>query len=66
MGGAGAAVAELARGAGGLHLGLPDAFIEHMSREQLLAQVGLDAAGIEAAVCKRWPKQPVAVRSATG
>ena len=70
QGGAGTAVAELLAANGLntpiLHLGLPDAFIEHMSREQLLAQVGLDAAGIEAAVCKRWPKQPVAVRSATG
>ena len=30
-----------------LHLGLPDRFLEHASREQLLADCGLDAQGIE-------------------
>ncbi|MCX8048679.1 MAG: 1-deoxy-D-xylulose-5-phosphate synthase [Methylohalobius sp.] len=29
-----------------LHLGLPDRFLEHGSREELLAEVGLDASGI--------------------
>ena len=29
-----------------LNLGLPDHFVEHGTREELLAQVGLDAAGI--------------------
>ncbi len=38
-----------------LHLGLPDAFQHHASREQLLAEAGLDAAGIRAAVLRRWP-----------
>jgi 1-deoxy-D-xylulose-5-phosphate synthase len=70
MGGAGSAVAELLAAHGIvtplLQLGLPDAFIEHMSREQLLAQVGLDAAGIKAGILKRWPQQPVPVRSAAG
>ena len=39
-----------------LHLGLPDAFQHHASREDLLAEAGIDAAGIRAAVLKRWPK----------
>jgi 1-deoxy-D-xylulose-5-phosphate synthase len=38
-----------------LHLGLPDEFQHHASREQLLSEAGLDAAGIRAAVLKRWP-----------
>ncbi|HWT14375.1 MAG TPA: 1-deoxy-D-xylulose-5-phosphate synthase [Patescibacteria group bacterium] len=70
MGGAGSAVAELLAAHGLvmpiLHLGLPDTFIEHMSREQLLHQVGLDAAGLKASILKRWPQQPVPVRSAAG
>ena len=36
-----------------LNIGLPDAFIEHGSREQLLADCGLDAAGIEANIRTR-------------
>lgn len=49
MGGAGGAVCEhLARTeARVLCLGLPDRFQEHASREELLAEAGLDAAGIE-------------------
>jgi 1-deoxy-D-xylulose-5-phosphate synthase len=70
MGGAGSAVAELLAAHGLatpiLHLGLPDLFIEHMTREQLLHEVGLDVAGIKAAILKRWPQQPVPVRSAAG
>jgi len=58
-GGAGSGVAELLAAEGiampVLHLGLPDAFQHHGSREQLLAEAGLDAAGIRAAVLKRWP-----------
>ena len=50
MGGAGSAVAEAAAalgfGAHMLHLGLPDRFIDHGDPVQLLAQCGLDAAGI--------------------
>jgi 1-deoxy-D-xylulose-5-phosphate synthase len=38
-----------------LPLGLPDRFLEHGSREQLLAEAGLDAASIEAAVRARFP-----------
>ena len=58
-GGAGSGVAELLSAEGVvmpvLHLGLPDAFQHHASREQLLAEAGLDAAGIRAAVLRRWP-----------
>ena len=39
-----------------LHLGLPDAFQHHASREDLLAEAGIDAAGIRAAVLERWPQ----------
>ena len=39
-----------------LHLGLPDAFQHHASREDLLAEAGIDAAGIRAAVLRRWPQ----------
>jgi len=56
-GGAGAAVAEAlaARGLAPamLHLGLPDQFIDHGDQFQLLASVGLDAAGILTAVRAR-------------
>ena len=59
MGGAGSGVAELLAAEGIalpiLHLGLPDAYLEHASREDLLAQAGLDVAGIRAAIVKRWP-----------
>lgn len=59
-GGAGSGVAELLAAEGitlpMLHLGLPDAFQHHASREQLLAEAGLDAAGIRAAVLQRWPQ----------
>jgi len=59
MGGAGSAVAELLASEGIsktiLHLGLPDRYLEHASREDLLAHVGLDFAGVRAAISKRWP-----------
>ncbi|AVY67085.1 1-deoxy-D-xylulose-5-phosphate synthase [Xanthomonas translucens pv. undulosa] len=59
-GGAGAGVAELLNAEGVLrpllHLGLPDAFQHHASREQLLAEAGIDAAGIRAAILARWPQ----------
>ena len=58
-GGAGSGVAELLAAEGIampiLHLGLPDEYQHHASREQLLAEAGLDVAGIRAAVLKRWP-----------
>ncbi|MBA3929027.1 1-deoxy-D-xylulose-5-phosphate synthase [Pseudoxanthomonas japonensis] len=59
MGGAGSGVAELLNAEGVslpvLHLGLPDEFQHHASREDLLAEAGIDAAGIRTAVLKRWP-----------
>lgn len=59
-GGAGSAVAELLNAENVLrpilHLGLPDAFQHHASREDLLAEAGIDAAGIRAALLKRWPQ----------
>lgn len=58
MGGAGSAVAELLNEANLplpiLHLGLPDEFQHHASREDLLAEAGLDAAGIRASLLGRW------------
>ncbi|NIF18024.1 1-deoxy-D-xylulose-5-phosphate synthase [Pantoea sp. Cy-639] len=60
MGGAGAAVGEfLAREAVVkplLHLGLPDIYVEHAKPAQMLAECGLDAAGIEASVTARLTK----------
>jgi len=51
-----------------LHLGLPDRFLEHASREQLLAEAGIDAAGMRNAIVRHWPQfapKPVAeIRSA--
>jgi 1-deoxy-D-xylulose-5-phosphate synthase len=59
-GGAGSGVAELLAAEGiampMLHLGLPDAFQHHGSREELLAEAGLDAAGIRASLLRRWPR----------
>ncbi len=56
-GGAGAAVAEALAQLGLsvpiLHLGLPDAFIEHGDHATMLAACGLDAAGIEQAIRQR-------------
>jgi 1-deoxy-D-xylulose-5-phosphate synthase len=58
MGGAGSAVGEALQAAGVLkpllQLGLPDTFIEHGDPVQLMALQGLDTAGIEAAVRRRF------------
>jgi 1-deoxy-D-xylulose-5-phosphate synthase len=57
-GGAGSGVAELlaARGVNVpmLQLGLSDRFLEHASRDELLASEGLDAVGIENAIRRRF------------
>ena len=57
MGGAGSAVAEALAKDGVttplLHLGLPDRFVEHGDTAKLLAECGLDSAGIAAAVRAR-------------
>jgi len=62
-GGAGAGVGELLAAAGVsiplLHLGLPDRIVDHGDPAVLMAQVGLDAAGIGAAIRHRfaWPAE---------
>ncbi len=60
MGGAGSGVAELLSAENILmpilHLGLPDYFQHHASREDLLEEAGIDANGIRAAVLRRWPQ----------
>ena len=59
MGGAGSAVSEFFRreaiAVDLLQLGLPDCYQEHASREQLLAEAGIDSTGIQAAITARWP-----------
>jgi 1-deoxy-D-xylulose-5-phosphate synthase len=68
MGGAGSAVQEALAAAGVqipvLMLGLPDEFVEHGDPAKLLAICGLDAAGIEQSVLKRFGAKPVLVRAA--
>jgi len=58
MGGAGSAVLEALQAADVmkpvLQLGLPDRFIEHGDPAKLLASIGLDAAGIEASISRRF------------
>ncbi|HEY0860647.1 MAG TPA: 1-deoxy-D-xylulose-5-phosphate synthase [Pseudoxanthomonas sp.] len=70
MGGAGSGVAELLNGEGitlpVLHLGLPDEFQHHASREDLLAEAGIDAAGIRTRVLKRWPPLGAVPKTAAG
>ena len=60
MGGAGSAVCEALQKAdvlkSVLNLGLSDEFIEHGDPAKLMALQGLDAAGIEAAIAKKWPQ----------
>ena len=68
MGGAGSAVMEALQLLGlvrpVLTLGLPDQFIEHGDPARLISLCGLDAAGIEASIIKRFGAQPALVRSA--
>jgi len=67
MGGAGSAVQEALATAGiaipVLSLGLPDEFVEHGDAAKLLAMCGLDAAGIEQSILKRFGAKPALVRS---
>jgi 1-deoxy-D-xylulose-5-phosphate synthase len=67
-GGAGSAVIEALQSLGlktpVLALGLPDQFIEHGDPAKLLAMCGLDAAGMEQAILKRFPARPALVHSA--
>jgi 1-deoxy-D-xylulose-5-phosphate synthase len=67
-GGAGSAVGELlaARGVETplLQLGLPDAFLEPATREQLLTEAGLDIEGIRRSILARFPQHAPALRNA--
>jgi 1-deoxy-D-xylulose-5-phosphate synthase len=67
-GGAGSAVSETLAAAAvqlpQLHLGIPDRFIEHGSRDTCLAAAGLDLAGLTASVDRWWALQtPDRIRS---
>jgi 1-deoxy-D-xylulose-5-phosphate synthase len=68
MGGAGSAVQEALAAAGilvpVLSLGLPDVFVEHGDPVKLMAMCGLDAAGIEQSILKRFGTRPALVRAA--
>jgi 1-deoxy-D-xylulose-5-phosphate synthase len=68
MGGAGSAVGEALAVHGMmvplLHLGIPDKFIEHGSRDTCLAAAGLDLAGLTTSVDRWWaPQSQERVRS---
>ena len=67
-GGAGSAVVELFAANGIespiLQLGLPDAFLEHATRGELLAEAGLDAVGIRRAILARFPRHAKAAQGA--
>jgi 1-deoxy-D-xylulose-5-phosphate synthase len=69
-GGAGSAVLELLAGCGiplpTLTLGIPDHFVEHGSREDCLAEAGLDLPGLEGAVRRWWETQSIAKMKALG
>jgi len=68
MGGAGSAVLEALQAAGlnrpVLQLGLPDDFIEHGDPVKLMSRCGLDAAGIEQSILKRFGARPQLVKPA--
>ncbi len=70
MGGAGSAVLEALAQARieipVLTLGLPDTFVEHGDPARLLAQCGLDAAGIEQSIQRRFGAPPALLRAAAG
>jgi 1-deoxy-D-xylulose-5-phosphate synthase len=61
MGGAGSGVSEVLATAGlqlpTLHIGIPDRFIEHGTRETCLARAGLDLAGLSSQVETWWALQ---------
>jgi len=63
-GGAGSAVLEVLQRMGSpvpvLQIGVPDAFVEHGSREDNLAAAGLDAASVRTAVERFWRSQGIA------
>ncbi|WP_462379816.1 1-deoxy-D-xylulose-5-phosphate synthase [Pseudomonas sp. Marseille-QA0892] len=65
MGGAGSAVSEFLASEGRaepiLQLGLPDRYVEHAKPEEMLAECGLDATGIERAIRARLIDPPKAI-----
>ncbi|MFA6228792.1 MAG: 1-deoxy-D-xylulose-5-phosphate synthase [Rhodanobacter sp.] len=67
-GGAGSAVAECLAAHGItlsiLHLGLPDVYLEHGSREEVLSMAGLDLPGIRHAIRARFPPSMITVNAA--
>jgi 1-deoxy-D-xylulose-5-phosphate synthase len=70
-GGAGCGVGEVLAAEGVqvalLHLGIPDRFIEHGTREECLQAAGLDATSIAGAIERWWTLQvPQATRAASG
>jgi 1-deoxy-D-xylulose-5-phosphate synthase len=70
-GGAGSAIGELLAAEGVmrplLHLGIPDRFVEHGSRDDCLAAAGLDLASLTGAVERWWALQaPERARTASG
>ncbi|HEV2620560.1 MAG TPA: 1-deoxy-D-xylulose-5-phosphate synthase [Frateuria sp.] len=69
-GGAGSGVAECLAAHGLvkpiLHLGLPDVYLEHGSREEVLSMAGLDLPGIRNAIRARFPQLFAAVAASVG
>ncbi|MBD8878915.1 1-deoxy-D-xylulose-5-phosphate synthase [Rhodanobacter sp. 7MK24] len=69
-GGAGSAVAECLAAHGIvkpiLHLGLPDVYLEHGSREEVLTMAGLDLPGIRRAIHARFPQLCVGSLASAG
>jgi 1-deoxy-D-xylulose-5-phosphate synthase len=69
-GGAGSAVAECLAAHGIalpiLHLGLPDLYLEHGSREEVLSMAGLDLPGIRNAIRARFPQLVAAHAASAG
>ncbi|MEN8821888.1 MAG: 1-deoxy-D-xylulose-5-phosphate synthase [Abyssibacter sp.] len=69
-GGAGSAVNEVLMerhlAVPALNLGLPDAFVEHGGREEMLASLGLDAAGIQRAIQRRLRARDLDEASSAG
>ena len=67
-GGAGSGVAELLAAHGVLapilHLGLPDVYLEHGSRDEVMAMAGLDLASLRRAILTRFPQPDRAIANA--